>query len=64
MRQANGRHLPYRKHLGGLEPGVPGDHIAIVVDEDWIGPAVRLDAPSDHLDLCPRVDARIAGIGL
>jgi hypothetical protein len=61
--EAKGRDLFHAEELGGLDPAVPGNDLAVVTDEDRIIESEPLDALGDLLDLLLRVRPRVAAIG-
>ena len=61
---ANRGHLGQPEPLRRLQPGVPGHHLAALVDQDRIGEAERADAVGDPPDLPFTMGPRIARVGL
>ena len=63
MGQAQRRHAVHAEQLGGLDPAMAGDDLAVVADQHRIGEAEPLDAVGDLPNLLLGMGAGIAGVG-
>ena len=64
MLDAESRNLRHAQPLGRGEPSVASDNHAILVDQDRVDEAERLEAVADQFDLALGVSASVAGVGL
>ena len=64
MLDAESRNLSHAEIPPAAHPSVAGDDHAVLVDQNRIDEAERLQAVGDQLDLALRVGASVAGIGL
>ena len=62
--EAEGRHLGNAELAAGEQPAVPGDHVAVAIDQDRHVEAESLDAVGDLPDLLLAVPARVGRIRL
>ena len=64
MLDADSRNLSHADSLGCGDPSMASDNHAVLVNQDRIDEAERLQAVGDQFDLALRVGASVAGIGL
>ena len=60
--EAQRRHLGHAELAAGEQPAVPGDHVAVAIDQDRDIEAESLDAVGDLPDLLLAVAPRVGGV--